>query len=92
MPRHHPCARCPPRTAALNTLVGMTDLIATNPDDYVRIAVKVANDKPYAAELRRKLAERLPALYESKEAVQAWTNLLLRIGWPKKQQPTSVPK
>jgi predicted O-linked N-acetylglucosamine transferase (SPINDLY family) len=41
------------------TQVGLTDLIAEGPDDYVRIAVELANDPMRLSELRSTLRQRM---------------------------------
>lgn len=43
------------------TNIGLTELIASNPDEYVRIAVELAGDPARVAELRRGLRERMAA-------------------------------
>lgn len=47
--------------ASILTQVGMTELIAGNPDDYVRIAVELANNPGRLAEWRNTLRQRMAA-------------------------------
>lgn len=67
---------------AYYNIMGVTDLIAQDADDYVRIAVRIATDLPYAAELRQRIADNLHKLFESNQAVRAWTETLLRLAMP----------
>ena len=67
---------------AYYAVMGVTDLVAADADDYVAIAVRVATDPPYAAELRRRVADNLHKLFESHQAVHAWTEMLLKLATP----------
>ena len=59
-------------TAAYYKHIGITDLIAQNMEDYVRLAVHVAGNKKFSAELRQKIQENSAKLFHSKEASLAW--------------------
>ena len=67
---------------AYYNVMGVTDLIAHDADDYVRIAVRIATDAPYAAALRQRVADNLHKLFESKQALHAWTETLLKLAMP----------
>jgi predicted O-linked N-acetylglucosamine transferase (SPINDLY family) len=47
--------------ASILTQVGLTELIARTPDDYIRIATELAADLPRLASLRASLRERMKA-------------------------------
>ena len=60
-------------------LLGITDLIATDQEDYVRLAVKVARDKAFAAGISKRILENSHKLYRNKKAGTVWTDMLLSI-------------
>jgi len=46
------------------SLIGMNELIATDVDDYVRIATRLCGDAPWRAELRSRIRERRGVLFD----------------------------
>ena len=69
-------------TQAFYRILGVSDLVATDAADYARIAVRLATEPAEAAALRRRIAEALPQLYESRDAVKAWTRMLMGLALP----------
>lgn len=68
------------QTAGMLELMGMPELIAKSPEDYVRIAVEVARDRDRNAQLRRAIAERRGVLFDQPAPVAAFAEALLRMG------------
>lgn len=79
-------------TQAYYKLLGITDLIATDEDDYVRLAVRVARDKAFAASISQRILESSHKLYRNKKAGGVWTDMLLSIakkeGTPHENAPS----
>lgn len=50
--------------------MGMTDLVATDLDDYAALALGLAREPDWRAEMRRTVAERSAVLYENEAAVR----------------------
>lgn len=71
----HPmfAGRC---TYGFYKLMNITDLVASTRDEYVQLAVKLANDKEWAADLRQKIKDRNHVLFESQSAMPAWNQFL----------------
>jgi CRISPR-associated protein Csy1 len=67
------------QSAAMLRLIGLTELIADSPEAYVRLATTVANDRPYNAELRRRIVAARGALFDRPEPVQAFQDALIRL-------------
>ena len=59
-------------------MLGGLDLIASDADDYVRRAVRIATDEKLRAELKARVHEALPR-YHREEAVVEWSKLLRRL-------------
>ena len=59
--------------------IGVTDLIATDPENYVELAIRVANDDIYANEIREKILKNKDKLFHSKEAVKGWADMLKKL-------------
>lgn len=67
-------------TMAYYDMLGVgSDLIASDADDYVRRAVRIATDEKLRAELKARVHEALPRLYHREEAVVEWSKLLRRL-------------
>ena len=43
--------------------MGMYDLVAKDPDDYIRLALKLANDREFQTEMREKIKEKSPIIF-----------------------------
>ncbi len=57
------------QTAGMLQVVGATDLIAANPDDYVRIAVRLANDASWRREQRARIEAGRSRLFDDRSAI-----------------------
>ena len=51
--------------------MGMDDLIANDADDYVALATRLAADRPFNMSMRQRIADRVPALFDNRDAVDA---------------------
>lgn len=56
--------------------IGMTDLVVNDEQQYVALAVKLAQDAGYRSEVRRRMAAGLPLLYEDPAPIQALEEFL----------------
>ncbi|HXD82861.1 MAG TPA: tetratricopeptide repeat protein [Rudaea sp.] len=70
------------QTAGLMRLIGLDELIATSEDDYVRIAVRLAQDAAWRAELRARIHARKTELFEDRGAVEALAQFLRSVEHP----------
>ncbi|MGZ5079735.1 MAG: O-linked N-acetylglucosamine transferase, SPINDLY family protein [Usitatibacter sp.] len=68
------------QTAGMLEMMDLRELIASDPADYVRIAVGVARDRERNAALRRAIAERREVLFDRPEPVAAFSEALLTVG------------
>lgn len=59
--------------------IGLTDLIAETEESYVELALRLANDRDWQAEMRRAVTSKAPALYESRKAVAQFNDFLASI-------------
>jgi predicted O-linked N-acetylglucosamine transferase (SPINDLY family) len=64
------------QSAAMLSIVGAGDLVATSEDDYVAIATRLANDAPRRAALRRTIGEGLSSLFDDQAPVRAFASVL----------------
>ena len=65
------------QTAAMALMMGMPELIAATPGDYVAKAVGFATDREAGAELRSRIRRGREALFERREPVRALQDFLL---------------
>jgi CRISPR-associated protein Csy1 len=65
------------QTAGMLAMMGLEELIAATPADYVRIAVDVASDRDRNAALRKAIAERRAVLFDQHAPVDAFAAALL---------------
>jgi predicted O-linked N-acetylglucosamine transferase (SPINDLY family) len=65
------------QTAAMLGLIGLEELVARTPEDYVRVAVDVARDRDRNQALREAIVARRGALFDRPEAVAALGESLL---------------
>lgn len=63
-------------SAAILRMMGVTDTIAENVEDYVAIAARLANDPPQRQALRARIAENKHRLYRDRACVTALEELL----------------
>lgn len=68
------------QTAGMLELMGLPELIASSPAEYVRIAAGAAMDRERNAALRRAIAERRAVLFDQRAPVDAFAEALLRMG------------
>jgi len=66
-------------TQAYYKALGITDLIASTPDEYVSLAVDMANDKTKQKEMRARIKANLHKLFHNTNASRKWADLLLDI-------------
>jgi len=66
------------QTAGMLRLMGIEDLIATDLDDYVRIAVELGRDAERRAALRARIAERKHVLYDDQGVIDAFAAFIER--------------
>lgn len=55
------------------------ELIASSPDEFVEIALRLANDGDFQADARRTLEERAEILYEDQRAVQQFEKYVVEV-------------
>jgi protein O-GlcNAc transferase len=68
------------QTAGMLEMMDLRELIASDPADYVRIAVDVARNRDRNAALRKAIAERREVLFDRPEPVAALSEALLKLG------------
>lgn len=68
------------QTAGMLELMGIPELIASTPADYVAKAVEAASDRDLNASLRRAIEERRGVLFDQQAPVAAFTEALLALG------------
>ena len=49
--------------------MGVYDLVAKDPDDYIRLALKLANDKEFNTAMREKIKEKSPIMFDNQETI-----------------------
>lgn len=64
--------------AALYRSLALDDLIATDVDDYIARAVRLATDWQYRVHVVRRLRQLRPFIFDRKDLVDAWAMFLLR--------------
>jgi predicted O-linked N-acetylglucosamine transferase (SPINDLY family) len=65
------------QSAAMLGLTGASELVARDADDYVRIASRLVDDAAWRASLRETIRENLDRLFDRREPVDAFAELLL---------------
>jgi len=70
------------QTAGLLRLIGLEELTAATPDDYVRIAARLAREPQWRAEIRTRIAARKAELFEDRGAVEALAQFLRTVEPP----------
>lgn len=66
-------------TQAYYKLIGITDLIVSNLEEYSELSVKIATNKEYSLKIRNKILNNNNKLFRSKYAVPSWENMLIKI-------------
>jgi CRISPR-associated protein Csy1 len=77
LPGHFMRAR---QSDAMLRMIGLAELVADSPDDYVARAVAIASDAPRNRALRARIAERRGAIFDRPEPVAAFAETLLALG------------
>lgn len=67
---------------AYYTLMGCTDLVASDKQHYIELAVRMATDRSAASAARRCILDRVHRLFRQEGAVREWAALLRRISEP----------
>ena len=62
--------------------MGLSDLIAKSPDEYVRLAVRLARDVGYREEVKQRIVEARPVLFDDVAPIRALEEFLLRVTVP----------
>jgi predicted O-linked N-acetylglucosamine transferase (SPINDLY family) len=68
------------QSAAMLRLAGAAELVASDPDDYVRIASRLVDDRPWRMSVAATIREGRGALFDTPAPVHAFAELLLREG------------
>ena len=68
------------QTAGMLSMMGLEELVAANPADYVRLAVEVARNGERNVALRKAIGERRAVLFDRPEPVAAFAQALLQMG------------
>jgi protein O-GlcNAc transferase len=68
------------QTAAMMEMLGLGELCAAGPAEYVQLALDVARDRDRNAALRRAILERRESLFNRRECAVAFQDALLRVG------------
>lgn len=69
-------------THGLYQKMGILDLVATDIDDYVEKAYRVANDKVYREELGERILENCYKIFEEEQTINEWDNFFKEITKP----------
>jgi len=68
------------QTAAMLRMMGLAELVASDPDDYVRLALAVARDRDRNRHLRRELAASREILFGRDDCFLAFQDALIAVG------------
>ncbi|HEB86819.1 MAG TPA: hypothetical protein ENI68_07385 [Gammaproteobacteria bacterium] len=66
-------------TSGMYMKMGVTDLIAHSNDEYIQLALRVASDDTYREALEQRIREQSGQLFEDKESVREWEDILERV-------------
>ena len=66
-------------TQAYYKHIGITELIAKDENEYIDLALKVANDKSYAKDLRKRIKNNVGKLFYSEDAVKGWSDAFTKV-------------
>lgn len=64
--------------SAIYRKLGIRDLVATDADDYIDIAVKAASNEKFRRKVRSAIAKKSDNLFENDKAVREWEKFFLR--------------
>ena len=67
-------------TLAFYQILGIKEAIATDEDDYARLAAAIGRDGALRDSIKAKIATNLHRMWRSDAAVDHWTDVLLRLG------------
>jgi predicted O-linked N-acetylglucosamine transferase (SPINDLY family) len=68
------------QTGAMMEMLGLGELCAAGPAEYVQLALDIARDRDRNAALRRAILERRESLFNRRECAVAFQDALLRVG------------
>lgn len=66
-------------TLAFYDILGVTDAVAVDKDDYVRLAVTIGRDDTLRNSIKSKIAKNIHKMWRCEKAVDNWSNALLNI-------------
>ena len=66
-------------TYAYYKIMGINDMIANSPQNYVDIAVSLATDQIFYKEMKKKILDSNSIIYNNKDASLYWSELLISI-------------
>ncbi len=66
-------------TLAFYDILGVTDAVAIDKEDYVRLAVTIGRDDTLRNSIKSKIAKNIHKMWRSEQAVHNWSNALLNI-------------
>ena len=67
-------------TLAFYDILGIKEAIATDEDDYARLAALIGRDDDLRASIKARIAANIHKMWRSDAAVDHWTDVLLRLG------------
>ena len=67
------------QSAAMLRIVGLPELVASDDERYVELAVSVANDRTYRASLSERITAGLPLLFDRSEPIEALSAALIEL-------------
>ena len=67
-------------TLAFYDILGIKEAIATDEDDYARLAALIGRDGELRASIKARIAANIHKMWRSDAAVDHWTDVLLRLG------------
>jgi predicted O-linked N-acetylglucosamine transferase (SPINDLY family) len=59
--------------------LGVSDAVAADEDDYVALTVSIARDAAKRDAIKAKIASHIHKMWRSQDAVDHWTDVLLRL-------------
>merc|ERR1711871_548786 len=66
-------------TLAFYDILGVTDAVAVDKDDYVRLVVTIGRDDTLRKSIKSKIAKNIHKMWRCEKAVENWSNALLNI-------------
>lgn len=63
--------------AAIYKQIGLSDLIAETPKEYVNLAVQIATDDTFRKEVKDSIADKIDGFFENENVIREWENFFL---------------